>query len=107
MKNPDKETTVQLVLYIGSDGFANVLRRQVEGYDVRRLQVLADNGDELELKVPGHKEATGYDRLQHYGNNNTYTYVPVARVSARVIDRDQDRYGHDVLTVEVPARRIV
>jgi hypothetical protein len=97
--------TITLHIHRTTPDVANVLRRDTAGYDLPRVHVLEDRGDELELKVPGHREATGYDRLT-VGGNNIYTYVPVARVVGKVIGRTQDQYGNDVLTVDVPERRI-
>lgn len=97
--------TRRIVLYVprSTPDVANVLRRNVAGYDLRRLIVLEDRGDELDIKVPGHKEAVGYDRLG-LGGNNIYSYIPVARVTGTVVDREQDQYGNDIIGLDVPER---
>lgn len=94
---------MRLVLHVNRDtGLSTVLRRNVAGYDTRRVIVLADLGTTMEIKVPGHREATGYDRL---AGGNTYDYVPVLRVVAPVIERELDeRFGHHIITLDVPER---
>jgi hypothetical protein len=51
------------------------------------------------VKVPGHKELSGYDRLC---GGSQYTYVPVRRIEFGVVSRFADRYGHEVIDLEAP-----
>lgn len=92
-------TTLLLGHVILGKQLAKVLDRRNSGWDIpREIKIIEIDDDTITVKIPGHKEASGYDRMM--SPPTQYDYVPVRTVTCRIIERLPDYFDHKVIVIE-------
>lgn len=91
---------MKITLFLQPDGDTVRIgtRGRGNGLDCPRAALVSADAREVVLRVPGHREANGYDRMN---GGTQYEYIPAATHRLPLLDRWDDRYGVVGFTVEL------
>lgn len=91
---------VSLHIRAGEEVAQVLSRGRSHGFDLpgRKVRVLDRQDDRLRVRVPGHTEVDGFDRM---ARGDLRSYVRAASHDLRVLEVHVDRWGGEELICEV------
>jgi hypothetical protein len=91
-------TTISI--YTNAKGETQIMSRgRGNGLDTKRATIVEATEAGLVLRVPGHREASGYDR-NRVGGPTSHVYIPASTHRFSILSQTIDRWGGVFRTLE-------